>query len=99
MQPGTIITVVAYDHEKQPFEFCGKVSALEGDRLILSDVFNNALEQQNSPFNPVESEFTDTDIFKDFVVNQFASYRQLGLTIQDASEKIEQDIKFLDEKI
>ena len=104
MQPGNIITIVAYDHESQPFEFCAKISHVTDDKIILSAVFNSALEHDKSPFSPAELDesIIDESIIvesKDLLLlNQYFEYRKLGFSLEKCELLIEQDKKFLSEK-
>lgn len=56
LQPGSIITIIAHNHESQQFQFCAKIDLITDDKIILSDVFDGALEDTNTPFTPVEPE-------------------------------------------
>lgn len=96
MQAEQIITIIAYDHEGQAFQFAGKISSIEGNILTLSQVFNSAIESDNTPFKLLEPEH---EILSNFLVNQYAAYRQLGLSVEESAEKINDDIGFLNEKI
>jgi len=95
MQADQIITIIAYDIEGQAFQFAGKIGSIEGDKLTLSQVFNAAIESDNTPFEISEPQ---QEILKDFVINQYAAYRQLGLSVEESAEKINSDIGFLNEK-
>jgi len=101
LQSGSIITVVAFDHENQAFQFTGKIKDIHDDNIILSVVFDNALEHDNSPFEIIEPE-PEMDSY-DFAVDmllfkQFLKYRQQGFDIEKCLKWIKDDRAFIDEK-
>lgn len=100
MESGSIITIVTYDDENQPFEFTGKISAINDDNIIMSIVYGNALEHQNSPFTAKEpAPEIDYDFTADMLLfKQFLKYRQQGFDIEKCLEWIQADREFLDEK-
>jgi len=97
LETGQIITIIAYDIEGQAFQFAGKIGAIEGDKLILSQVFNSAIEAPNTPF--IESGPPASGQIANYVIDQFSAYRLMGLEVPEAGEKINQDIKYLNEKL
>ena len=101
MESGSIITVIAYDDENQPFEFTGKISAINDDNIIMSVVYGNAMEHQNSPFQESEPEpepdLNETAI-ELMLVEQFLKYRRQGFDIEKCLKWIEQDNEFIYEK-
>ena len=54
MEPGSIITIIAHNHDSQQFQFSAKIDSIDDHKIILSDVFDGAIEDQNTPFTPVE---------------------------------------------
>lgn len=100
MESGSIITVIAYDQENQAFEFTGKISAINDDNIIMSIVYGNALEHQNSPFTAKEpAPEIDYDFTADMLLfKQFLKYRQQGFDIEKCEKWMNEDRTFMDEK-
>jgi len=103
LQSGSIITIIAYNHENQQFEFTGKIITVDNEKIVLDVVYGNALEHDNSPFqeSEPESEIDSYDFAIDMLLfKQFLKYRQQGFDIEKCLKWIKEDREwqFIDEK-